>query len=326
MTPKKLILVFAGIFVVLVVLAFLDATYVVEEGQQGFLTQWGNPTGPERTNAGWYFKTPFIQHVNYFDHRILEWDGNPNLVSTRDKRLIYVAPYARWRIVHPVQFFQKFRDERNAITRLDDVLDGATKTTVANHELADIVRSRVRTADDDSSKSGSLASQEESRLVEFTYGREKIEQEIKRLASPTIEEWGCELLDVRLQRVKYEPENLVKITSRMSAERLSVAEKYRSEGRGEADRIMGERDKELKRLLSEAYRQSQEIRGDADATASRIYATAYTQHKDAPEFYQFVTLLELYPKLINANDTMILSTDSDLMRYLKQAQNIGGHK
>jgi membrane protease subunit HflC len=111
----------------------------------------------------------------------------------------------------------------------------------------------------------------------------------------------------------------------MAAERLSVAEKYRSEGKGEADRILGERDKELKRLLSEAYRKSQEIRGDADAAAARIYSAAYTQHKDAPEFYQFVTLLELYPKLINSNDTIILSTDNDLMRYLKQAQAVGAH-
>ncbi len=223
--------------------------------------------------------------------------------------------------MHPVQFFQKFRDERNAITRMDDVLDGATKTTVANHELADVVRSRTRTAGGDSATANTLASQEESRLVEFTFGREKIEQEIKQLASSTIQEWGCELLDVRLQRVKYEPENLVKITSRMSAERLSVAEKYRSEGKGEADRILGERDRELKHLLSEAYRTSQEIRGNADAAAARIYAAAYTQHKDAPEFYQFITLLELYPRLINGNDTVILSTDNDLMRYLKQSQN-----
>jgi membrane protease subunit HflC len=321
MNRKRITLILAALAAILLIITFLDCSYVIEEGQQGFLTQWGNPTGPERTEAGLYWKTPLIQHVNYFDHRILEWDGNPNLVSTRDKRLIYVAPYARWRIVHPVQFFQKFRDERNAISRLDDVLDGATKTTVANHQLADVVRSRVRTAEDDTSKTGSLASQEESRLVEFSFGREKIEQEIKRLSSPTIAEWGCELLDVRLQRVKYEPENLVKITSRMSAERLSVAEKYRSEGKGEADRILGERDKELKRLLSEAYRKSQEIRGDADAAAARIYSAAFTQHRDAPEFYQFVTLLELYPRFINANDTLILSTDNDLLRYLRQARS-----
>lgn len=323
MNPKKIILVLVSIFAVFVVIAFLDSTYVIEEGQQGFVTQWGNPAGPERTNAGWYWKLPLIQHVNYFDHRILEWDGNANLVSTRDKRLIYVAPYARWRIVHPIQFFQKFRDERNAISRLDDVLDGATKTTVANHELADIVRSRARIAEDDAGKAGSLANQEQSRLVDFTYGREKIEQEIKKLCAATIAEWGCELLDIRLQRVKYEPENFAKITSRMSAERLSVAEKYRSEGKGEADRILGERDKELKRLLSEAYRTSQEVRGDADAVAARIYSAAYTQQKDAPEFYQFITLLDLYPKLINSNDTIILTTDNDLLRYLKQAQTTG---
>ena len=146
------------------------------------------------------------------------------------------------------------------------------------------------------------------------------------LASPTIEEWGCELLDVRLQRVKYEPENLVKITSRMSAERLSVAEKYRSEGKGEAERILGERDKELKRLLSGAYRTSQEIRGDADAGAARIYSAAYTQQKDSAEFYQFITLLDLYPKLINANDTLIFTTDNDLLRYLKRAQPVSPGK
>jgi membrane protease subunit HflC len=326
MNLKKIILALIAIAAVLVVIALLDSTYVIEEGQQGFLTQWGNPAGPERTQAGWYWKLPLIQHVNYFDHRILEWDGNANLVSTRDKRLIYVAPYARWGIVHPIQFFQKFRDEGNAISRLDDVLDGATKTTVANHELADIVRSRARVAEDDSAKTGSLASQEQSRLVDFSYGREKIEEEIKKLSAATIEEWGCELLDVRLQRVKYEPENLSKITSRMSAERISVAEKYRSEGRGEADRILGERDRELKRLLSEAYRKSEEIRGDADATAARIYSAAYTQHKDAAEFYQFITLLELYPTLIQANDTIILSTDSDLLRYLKAAQGASSRK
>jgi len=320
MSLKRILQIVAAVIVVFAILAFIDSTYVVEEGQQGFVTQWGNPAGPERTNAGLYWKLPLVQHVNYFDHRILEWDGNANLVSTRDKRLIYVAPYARWRIVRPIQFFQKFRDERNAISRMDDVLDGATKTTVANHELADIVRSRVRVAEDDSSKSGSLASQEQSRLVDFSFGREKIENEIKQLAASTITEWGCELLDVRLQRVKYEPENLVKITSRMSAERLSVAEKYRSEGKGEADRILGERDKELKRLLSGAYRKSQEIRGDADAAASRIYAAAYTQQKDAAEFYQFITLLDLYPRLIDPGDTLILSTDNDLLRYLKQAQ------
>ena len=326
MSLKKIILFFIAAVVVFVVIAFLDCTYVIEEGQQGFVTQWGNPAGAERTNAGWYWKLPLVQHVNYFDHRILEWDGNANLVSTSDKRLIYVAPYARWRIVHPIQFFQKFRDERNAITRLDDVLDGATKTTVANHELADIVRSRARNADAEANVAGSLADQEQSRLVEFTFGREKIEQEIKKLCSPTIAEWGCELLDVRLQRVKYEPENLSKITSRMSAERLSVAEKYRSEGRGEADRILGERDRELKRLLSEAFRKSEEIRGDADAAAARIYSAAYTQDKAAPEFYQFVTLLELYPKLISPNDTLILSTDNDLLRYLKQAQSTAPKK
>lgn len=320
MNTKRVITILSLLFALLLVLVIIDCMYVIEEGQQGFLTQWGNPVGPERTSAGWYWKLPLVQHVNYFDHRILEWDGNANLVSTRDKRLIYVAPYARWRIVHPVQFFQKFRDERNALTRLDDVLDGATKTTVANHELADIVRSRERVAEDDTAKASAIVNQEQSHLVAFTFGREKIEQEIKKLCSPTIEEWGCELLDVRLQRVKYEPENLVKITSRMSAERFSVAEKYRSEGKGEADRIMGEREKELKRLLSEANRTSQEIRGDADAAAARIYSAAYTQHKDAPEFYQFITLLDLYPKLINGNDTLILSTDSDLLRYLKQAQ------
>src|SRR5580698_6473468 len=163
MNRRRITLILAAAVALFAVLVVLDSTYVIEEGQQGFLTQWGEPSGPERTQAGWYWKIPLIQHVNYFDHRILEWDGNPNLVSTRDKRLIYVAPFARWRIVHPVQFFQKFRDERNAITRLDDVLDGATKTTVANHELADIVRSRARVAEDDSSKSGSLASQEQSR-------------------------------------------------------------------------------------------------------------------------------------------------------------------
>jgi membrane protease subunit HflC len=306
MKLKQVLLGLVVVGVVLVLFGFYDCAYVVEEGQQAFLTQMGSPVGPERTQAGCYWKLPFIQSAN--------------LVSTKDKRMIYVAPFARWRIVHPIQFFQKFRDERNALSRLDDILDGATKTTVANHDLADIVRSNQRTTEEDTNNVSAIATQEGSRLVDFTYGREKIEKEVFSLAAPTLKDWGCELLDVRLQRVKYEPANLSKITARMAAERISVAEKYRSEGLGEANRISGEKEKEQKRLISEANLTSLEIRGKADADAAKIYADAYNQSKDAPEFYQFMTLLDLYPKLLTSNDTLILTTDSDLLRYLKQSQ------
>jgi membrane protease subunit HflC len=296
--------------------AFMDSYYVVEEGKQGFLTQWGRPVGKEETQAGIYWKLPFIQKYNVFDKRILEWDGNANLVSTRDKRLIYVAPFARWRIVNPTLFFQTFHDESTAITRLDDVLDGATKTTVANHDLADVVRSRQRATDEPKVR-GEL---EENHLVEFTVGREKLETEILAIARGTATNWGCEILDVRLQRVKYEPANFAKISTRMAAERLSVAEKYRSEGKGDAERILGERDREQKRLISEAYRTSQQIQGEADAQALAIYANVFSQHKDAPEFYEYISLLDTYPKLINNGDTLVLSTDSELLGYLKHSQ------
>lgn len=301
---------------VLAFTAFMDSYFVVEEGQQGFLTQWGRPVGKEETRAGIYWKVPFIQKFNRFDKRILEWDGNPNLVSTRDKRLIFVAPFARWRIVNPTVFFQTFHDESTAITRLDDVLDGATKTTVANHDLSDVVRSRARTPEETREHNGA----EESRLVDFVGGREKLEAEILSIARGTATDWGCEILDVRLQRVKYEPANFAKITTRMAAERLSVAEKYRSEGKGDAERILGERDRELKRLLSEAYRTSQEIQGEADAKALGIYAAVFSQHKDAPEFYEYISLLDTYPKLITSSDTLVLSTDSELLGYLKHSQ------
>jgi membrane protease subunit HflC len=322
MKLQYVLLGLVGVLVLLTLFGFYDCAYVVEEGQQAFVTQMGSPVGPERTQAGCYWKLPFIQSANYFDNRILEWDGNANLVSTKDKRMIYVAPFARWRIVHPIQFFQKFRDERNALSRLDDILDGATKTTVADHDLADIVRSSQRTTEEDTNNVSAIANQEGSRLVDFTFGREKIEKEVFSLAAPTLKDWGCELLDVRLQRVKYEPANLSKITARMAAERISVAEKYRSEGLGEASRISGEKEKEQKRLISEANLTSLEIRGKADADAAKIYADAYNQSKDAPEFYQFMTLLDLYPKLLTSNDTLILTTDSDLLRYLKQAQPV----
>jgi len=305
--------IIAGLIVFGVVIVSSSAFYIVDETQQVIITQFGRPVGDAVGEPGLHMKTPFIQVANYFEKRFLEWDGLANQVPTRDKRFIWVDTYARWRISDPLLFFQRLRDERGAQTRLDDILDGETRNAVARHDLVEVVRSSNR--DPDTVLGDAEA--ETDILDQIEIGRNVITQEIHARAQERANDLGIEILDLRFKRINYVEEVRRDVFARMIAERNRVAERYRSEGEGEAARIDGERERELQRIQSEAYRSAQEVSGQADADATRIYAEAYNND---PEFYAFLKSLETYELTADPSTIMILTTDSDLLKFLKTKQ------
>jgi membrane protease subunit HflC len=309
MKQASLILLFGAVVAVILVVG--GAFYVVNEAEQVVITQFGKPVGDPVTTPGLKVKLPFLQKANYFEKRFLEWDGDPNQVPTQDKRFIWVDTYARWRITDPLLFFQRLRDERGAQSRLDDILDGETRNTVAKHLLIEVVRSSNRPFPDDEIVEKDVSFQE----VEF--GRAALEKEVFDTASARTSDLGIEILDFRFKRINYVEEVRTEVYARMISERQRIAEQYRSEGAGEAARINGDKERELKSITSEAYRQSQEIRGRADAEAADIYARAY--NKD-PEFYRFLKTMEVYRTTLDKETTLLLSTDGEFLRYLKQAR------
>jgi len=300
--------------VVLVGLAMVlySAVYVVDETQQVIITQFGDPVGDAITEPGVKLKMPFIQVANYFDKRFLEWDGDANQVPTRDKRFIWVDSYARWRISDPLRFFERLRDELGAKSRLDDILDGETRNAVARHDLVEVVRSTNRQPDP------ALQSEEETAvLATVERGRREIIQAVLETARGRTADLGIELVDFQIKRINYVEEVRRDVFLRMIAERNRIAERYRSEGEGEAARIRGERERDLARIQSEAYRTAQELQGAADAEATETYAEAY--NRDA-SFYAFMKSLETLEETADSNSTLILSTDADLLEYLSSPQ------
>ena len=287
------------------------AAYQVSESEQVIITQFGEPVGDPVTEPGLHFKMPFIQEANYFEKRFLEWDGNPNQVPTRDKRFIWVDTYARWRIVDPLLFFQRLRDERGAQSRLDDILDGETRNAVARYDLIELVRSSNRDPADVQVE----AEEEEAILNPIEQGREQISREILERASSRTTDLGIELLDLRIKRINYVTEVQQDVFARMIAERRRIAELYRSEGEGEAARIRGERERDLQQIQSEAFRIAEEVRGKADAEATDVYASAYGRDAD---FYAFTRSLESYGKVMDSKTLFILGTDSEFLKYLER--------
>ena len=298
-----------------VVIILSSAVYTVNETEQVIITQFGKPVGEPVTTPGLKMKLPLVQTVNRFDKRFLEWDGDPNQVPTRDKRFIWVDTYARWRITDPLLFFQRLRDESGAQTRLDDILDGETRNAIANHDLVEVVRSSNREAEYDES----LPEDERADLEDVQYGREQIRQEILVASQSRTSDLGIEILDVRLKRINYVEEVQQKVYDRMIAERERIATRYRSEGDGEASRIRGSMDRDLQQIRSEAYRRAQEIKGEADAAATRIYAAAYNTSADSRDFYGFLKTMETYRATIDGETTLMLSTEGDFYRYLKDS-------
>jgi len=295
-----------------------SSVYTVSEVEQIIITQFGKPEGHPVKSAGLKFKVPFIQDVNSIEKRVLEWDGNPSDMPTKDKLYISVDLYARWRIVDPLQYFLRLRDERSAQSRLDDIFGSETRNAVAKHELIEIIRTtkdRVPLRDallTDAEKDLNMGA-----LVPIQKGRQLVEREIFASAAQKIQIFGIELLDIRFKRINYNESVRPKIYDRMISERRQIAERYLSEGNGEAARIRGNRVRDLSKIESEAYRQVEEVRGAADAKATEVYASAYNQSRDAVAFYEFTRTMASYKSTIAKNTTLVLSTDSDLFKFLK---------
>jgi membrane protease subunit HflC len=306
----------------IIVLAFaalvLTASlYTVSEIEQVIITQFGKPVGEPVTTAGLKMKVPLIQEVNSIDKRILEWDGSPTDMPTKDKLYISVDLFARWRIVDPLQYFLRLRDERSAQSRLDDILGSETRNAVAKHELIEIIRTtkdRVPLQDATLADPNNTAT---GTLVPIQKGRQQVEADIIAAAAPKVRVFGIELLDIRFKRINYNASVQPKIYDRMISERRQIAERFRSEGNGEAARILGNRERDLNRIQSEAYRRVEEIRGEADARAAAIYAAAYNRSPEAVQFYAFTRTMDAYRSIIADDTTLILSTDSELFRLLQ---------
>jgi membrane protease subunit HflC len=314
-----------GIFVAgLAAIAIFGCAYTVDQTEQVVLTQFGRPVGDpinatdSASGAGLHFKLPFVQTANRFEKRILEWDGPAGEMTTRDKLYVVVDTFARWRIADPLKYFQSLRDERSALSRLDDIIGSETRNVVARHDLIELVRSdKERKPEQDAvlAEAGAAV----GTLPPIKFGREALEKEILAAARQKVGIWGIELLDVRVKRINYKTGVIEKIYDRMISERLQIAERFRSEGAGEAAKIEGKKDKDLQRIQSDAYRKTQEIKGKADAQASEIYAKAYTASPRAADFYAFMKTLDTYKTTLGRDSTLILTTDSDLFRLLKRS-------
>lgn len=296
-----------------------NSLYTVGEAQQVIITQFGRPVGEPITSAGLKFKIPFIQTVNRIDKRILEWDGSPSDMPTKDKLYVSVDLFARWRITDPMAYFLRLRDERSAQSRLDDILGSETRNMVARNELIEIVRTtKDRKPSQDSTLTDNQGNSSIGILLPIKNGRESVEAAIYKAAAEKVRVFGIELLDIRFKRINYTETVQPKIFERMISERRQIAERFRSEGNGEAARIRGNLMRDKDRIQSEAYKQVEQIRGEGDAKAAEIYANAFNQSSDSASFYQFTRTLDTYRSVITSDATLLLSTDSELYRFLKQ--------
>jgi membrane protease subunit HflC len=309
---KKITWIIIGVALFVII---TNTFFIVDETEQVIITQFGQPIRDAIKTAGLNAKVPFIQTTHFFDKRILEWDGEANQIPTLDKKFIWVDTFIRWRIYDPLLFYQTNRSMTLGYSRLEDIIDGVTRDIVTQNDLIEIVRSSNRTME--YSLDFDIESVSES-LVEIKEGREKISDKILYTAYPTLKEYGIEVIDVRIKRVNYIESVRRQVYDRMISERLQIAQRYRSSGQGRAAEIMGRLQRDLNEIESEAYREAMQIRGEADARAMEIYANAYNRD---PEFFAFMRSLEAYSKTFNDKSTLILSTDSDLLRYLKRIRN-----
>ena len=315
---KKLLNMFIAIIILIVLIAISGVMYVVDETKQVVITQFGKPVEKPITTAGLHFKKPFVQKARFFEKRLLEWDGDPNQIPTKDKKYIWVDTTARWKVVDALKFLQSVNNEMGAHARLDDIINSATRDTVTRHLLVETVRNSNRIVEEAKEKGKDVIITDEA-LEQIEVGRKALEKIILHDASELAPQYGIEIVDVRIKRINYVEDVRRKVYDRMISERKRAAEQYRSEGQGRRAEIDGQRGKELKLITSEAYRQAEGLKGKADAEVIGIYASAYNQ---GPEFYSFLKTLETYKKTIDETSTIILTTDSDYYKYLKSLKPV----
>lgn len=300
---------------IVVVIVIFNGFYTLDERQQVIITQFGDPVGGPITDAGLHMKIPFIQKVHFFEKRILEWDGDPKQIPTSDKRYIWLDTFSRWQIVDPLKFYQTVRNESFAHGRLDDIISGTTRDIISSNSLIEIVRNTDRNLNFTEEFEESYISGVLEETIDL--GRSKIADQIFQQAAKLALEYGIRLIDVRVKRINYNQEVGQKVFERMISERQKIAAKYRSEGQGNSAEILGKMKRELDQIESEAYKTAQEIIGRADAEAIRIYANAYNRD---PGFYEFIKTLETYEVTIDEKNTLIMTTDSDYYKFIKEAE------
>ena len=303
-----------GFIIIIAVIACLlvfTSAYIVDETEQVVVTQFGKVMGETKHLPGLYFKMPFIQNTNYFPKNLLHWDGDPGQIPTLDKTYIWVDTFARWKIVDPVKYFQTVGNLISAQGRLDDIIGPAVRNFISSYKLIETVRTTNRELD--TFEIGLEDVKKRSASVIKT-GRQKITEGILKQAKPKLDKFGIELVDVKIKRINYVEQVRRTVYSRMIAERNQIAEKFRSEGQGEARKILGEKERDLKLITSQAYKVAQEIKGKADAESTKIYAKAYGLD---PEFYSFIKTLDVYGQALDKDSSIVLSTDSEFFKYLK---------
>jgi len=316
---KNLIGISLVVLVIVGGVILFESVYTLHETQQAIILQFGKPVGEPVTNAGLHIKLPFVQEIIRIENRILEWDGRPNEMPTKDKTYIIVDTFARWRILDAKQYYLRLRDERSAQSRLDDILGSETRNAIAKHDLIEVIRT---TKDRVPERDQSLidAPGNVGVLYPITKGRSKVEKEIFAKAANKLSDFGIELLDVRFKRINYNESVRQRIYARMISERQQIAERFRSEGAGAAAKIMGKRGRDLQEITSKAYKRVQEISGIADSKATEIYAGAYNQSPDTVSFYEFIKKLETYQNILDQETMLILSTKSELFNFLKETR------
>jgi membrane protease subunit HflC len=303
--PIILIVILAAVFLV------GSSLYTLDQTQQAIIVQLGNPVGDPVIEPGLHVKIPFIQDVVRFEKRWLEFDGDPNQIPTKDKKYIWVDTYARWRIADALRFYQAVRDERGGQSRLDDIVDGETRNAIASFDLIEIVRSSDREFQLTGELEGIMTAEA---VAEIATGREAITQQILERASAITPEFGVELVDVRFKRINYTESVQGAVFQRMITERKRIAERSRSEGQGRAAEIRGQKERDVLAATSVGYRTAEELKGKADATATDIYARAFGRD---PSFYEFFKSMEALKAALGKDATVILSTDSDLLRFMQ---------
>jgi membrane protease subunit HflC len=307
MQVNKILRTIGIIIVIALIVTVANGFYLLEEGKQAVITQFGRPVGQPVTEAGLHFKTPYIQEATFFEKRILIWDGDPNQIPTNDKTFVYLDVTARWRISDALVFLQAVNNEIRAQTILDDILDGTVRDLVNKNDLVEIIRSS-----DFSPETMTNSAVEVERLQ---FGRDKITSMIHEAASKITPKYGIELVDVMFKRVNYIDTVRRKVYDRMISERKRIAAEKRSMGEGQKAEIMGKVERELKVIISSANREAEEIKGKADAEAAKIYADAYNQD---PEFYSFIKSLESYKDAVGENTNLVISADSEFYKFLQK--------
>jgi membrane protease subunit HflC len=309
MKIKSIVIIILGI---VVLIGLNSSVFIVQEKDQVVITQFGKPVGKAIIESGMYFKLPLIQDANYFERRYMEWNGDPNQVPTKDKKFIFVDTYPRWQITDPLQFFKRLTNERCAQSRIDDILDGEIRDFIANNDIEEAVRTSNRVPESSDTKIIGDS------LAKIYVGRDKIQQMILESANKQTVDLGIKILDFRFKRINYVQEVQNQVYERMKSEPFRIADKFRSEGQGEASRINGEKERELKNIQSLAFRDAELIKGKADATAAAIYAKAYDKTSQSRNLYGFLKSMETFEKTFDGKTSIFISKDSELYKYLKK--------